>query len=238
MTQKKDVFGTALWEYHQSPGQQDLITWTSLTEKELVPLSYFFRTYDKMPLIEQKALELSYGKILDVGCGAGSHSLFLQNQKKLNVIGLDNSAGAIRSSKERGLIETVHQSIFDYQTKTFDTILMLMNGIGICGRLEKLEVLLKKLKRILNPDGQILLDSSNLIYLFDETTAGEKIISAESYYGELEYGIKYQDQIETFPWLYVGFDLLSHAAKSTGLAIELILEGENWDYLARLTREY
>jgi 2-polyprenyl-3-methyl-5-hydroxy-6-metoxy-1,4-benzoquinol methylase len=191
-----------------------------------------------MPLIEQKALELSYGKILDVGCGAGSHSLFLQNQKKLNVIGLDNSAGAVRSSKERGLIETVHQSIFDYQTKTFDTILMLMNGIGICGRLEKLEVLLKKLKRILNPDGQILLDSSDLIYLFDETTAGEKIISAESYYGELEYGIKYQDQIETFPWLYVGFDLLSHAAKSTGLAIELILEGENWDYLARLTREY
>ena len=238
MTQKKDVLGTALWEYHQSPGQQDLITWTSLTEKELVPLSYFFRTYDKMPLIEQKALELSYGKILDVGCGAGSHSLFLQNQKKLNVIGLDNSAGAVRSSKERGLIETVHQSIFDYQTKTFDTILMLMNGIGICGRLEKLEVLLKKLKRILNPDGQILLDSSDLIYLFDETTAGEKIISADSYYGELEYGIKYQDQIETFPWLYVGFDLLSHAAKSTGLAIELILEGENWDYLARLTREY
>lgn len=238
MTQKKDVFGTALWEYHKSPGQQDLITWTSLTDKDPVPLSYFFRTYDQMPPIEKKALQLSQGKILDIGCGAGSHSLFLQNQKKLEVIGLDNSAGAIRSAKERGLLKTVHQSIFDYPTKTFDTILMLMNGIGICERLEKLEILLRKLKKLLNPDGQILLDSSDLIYLFDETPEGEKIIPAEGYYGELEYGIQYQDQIETFPWLYIGYDLLKHSVQSSGLTIELILEGENWDYLARLTREY
>ncbi len=238
MTKIKDVFGTALWEYHKAPENQKLITWTSLTEDDPVPLSYFFRNHNQMPVLEQKAIELSRGKILDIGCGAGSHSLYLQNQRNLQIVGLDNSNGAIKTATERGVLKTVHQSIFDYQCETFDTLLLIMNGPGICGNLDNLTLLLKKLKSLLNPDGQVLLDSSDLIYLFDETPEGEKIIPASRYYGELQYGIQYQDQIETFPWLYIDFDLLRDTAQQIGLTTELILEGKNWDYLARLTREY
>ncbi len=238
MTQKKDVFGTALWEFHQSPNHQELITWTSWTEEDPVPLSYFFRTFDQMPPLEQKALELARGRVLDVGCGAGGHSLYLQNQKKLDLVGLDNSTGAIKTASERGVVNTVNQSIFDYQQDTFDTLLLLMNGSGICGKLKKLKPLLQKLKSLLNPEGQILLDSSDLIYLFDQTPEGEKIIPASKYYGELEYGIRFGDLTETFPWLYVDFDLLSHTAEQVGLTAHRVMEGNNWDYLARLTKEY
>ena len=79
-----DLFGKALLDYYQSPGEQQLITWTSLTEEDPVPLAYFFRNYKEMPAIEQKAIALSYGKVLDIGCGTGSHSLYLQNEKRLN----------------------------------------------------------------------------------------------------------------------------------------------------------
>lgn len=238
MIEKKDVFGNALWDYHQSPGDQELITWTSLTEEDPVPISYYFRTFDQMPFLEQKALEITYGKVLDVGCGAGSHSLFLQNKRNLRVTGLDNSPLAIKIAAERGLLHTVQQSIFDFHQDNFDTILLMMNGPGVCGNLERLQLLLEKLKSLLNPKGQVLLDSSDLIYLFDETPEGEKIIPANHYYGELEYGLLYKNNTQTFPWLYIDYDLLSHTAYQVGFKSTLILEGENWDYLARLIREY
>ena len=113
-----------------------------------------------------------------------------------------------------------------------------MNGAGICGSMDRLQLLLEKLKSLLNPEGQILLDSSDLIYLFDQTLEGEKIIPANHYYGELEYGVRYRNNTEIFPWLYVDYGLLSHTARQVGLETTLILEGENWDYLARLTKEY
>ncbi len=238
MIEKKDVFGNALWDYHQSPGDQELITWTSLTEEDPVPISYYFRTFDQMPLLEQKALEITYGKVLDVGCGAGSHSLFLQNKRNLSVTGLDNSPLAIKITAERGLLHTVQQSIFDFHQDNFDTILLMMNGPGVCGNLERLQLLLEKLKSLLNPKGQVLLDSSDLIYLFDETPEGEKIIPANHYYGELEYGLLYKNNTQTFPWLYIDYDLLSHTARQVGFETTLVLEGDNWDYLARLIREY
>ena len=181
MINNNDIFGNALWDYHQSPADQKLITWTSLTDEDPVPISHFFRTLDQMPPIEQKALEITYGGVLDVGCGAGSHSLFLQNERNLNATGLDNSPSAIKVTTERGLLHTIQQSIFDFRQDNFDTILLIMNGAGICGNLERLQLLLKKLKSILNPKGQVLLDSSDLIYLFDETPEGEKIIPANHY---------------------------------------------------------
>ena len=238
MTDKKDVFGNALLEYHKSPSHQELITWTNLTEEDPVPLSYFFRTYDQMPSIEQRALEMSHGKVLDIGCGAGCHGLYLQNERKLSVLGLDDSPTAIKVASERGLLKTVNKSIFDFQGEKFDTLLLLMNGPGVCGSLERLQLLMEKLKSLLQPRGQILLDSSDLIYLFYESPEGEKIIPADQYYGELQYGVRFEKNTETFPWLYVDFGLLSHIAQQAGLETTLCLEGENWDYLARLTMEY
>ena len=238
MTDDNDVFGKGLWQYHKSPNNQELITWTNLTFEDSIPISYFFRTFNQMPTLEKKALELAQGKVLDIGCGTGCHGLYLQNEKNLSVVGIDSSANAIRVAKERGLLQTVNQSIFDFKGDTFDTLLLLMNGPGICGSLDRLQLLLEKLRRLLNRGGQILLDSSDLIYLFDETAKGEKNIPADQYYGELQYGIRFENNNETFPWLYVDYGNLSHLARKVGLETHLILEGQNWDYLARLTRGY
>ena len=228
-----DLFGKALLNYHHAPGEQQLLTWTSLTEEDPVPLSYFFRTYKKMPAIEQKALQLSYGKVLDIGCGSGSHSLYLQNEKNLEVTALDSSAGAIQVAKARGVKNCIHRSIMDYTTEGFDTLLLMMNGLGVAQDFYGVIPLLNHLKTLLQPKGQILLDSSDLIYLFDEEEQDDWRL-VDPYYGALDFGIKFQGETEEFPWLYLDYTHLKQAAEMTGYNCEKLLDGPNYDYLACL----
>ena len=220
-------------DYHQSPGEQQLITWTSLTEEDPVPLAYFFRNYQEMPAIEQKALALSKGKVLDIGCGSGSHSLYLQNEKGLSVCAVDSSLGATQIAKERGVNQVFHQSILDFKEGSFDTLLLLMNGLGVAKDFQGVLPLLIHLKSLLAPGGQILLDSSDLIYLFEEEDQDDWR-NAATYYGELDFGIGFKGETEEFPWLYLDFEHLSQAAELTGFNCDKILDGPNYDYLARL----
>ena len=220
-------------DYHQSPGEQQLITWTSLTEEDPVPLAYFFRNYQDMPAIEQKALALSKGKVLDIGCGSGSHSLYLQNEKGLSVCAVDSSLGAAQIAKERGVNQVFHQSILDFKEGSFDTLLLLMNGLGVAKDFQGVLPLLIHLKSLLAPGGQILLDSSDLIYLFEEEDQDDWR-NAATYYGELDFGIGFKGETEEFPWLYLDFEHLSQAAELTGFNCDKILDGPNYDYLARL----
>ena len=229
-----DLFGKALLDYYKSPREQQLITWTSLTEEDAVPLAYFFRNYKEMPAIEQKALALSHGKVLDIGCGTGSHSLYLQNEKGLTVSGLDSSFGAAKIAKERGVNQVFHRSILDFTEGSFDTLLLMMNGLGVAKNFQGILPLLTHLKSLLAPQGQILLDSSDLIYLFEEEEQDDWR-NAETYYGELDFGISYKEETEEFPWLYLDFEHLSKAAELAGLNCEKLLDGRNYDYLARLS---
>ena len=197
-------------------------------------VAYLFRSFEQMPHLEQIALERAKGKILDVGCGAGSHSLYIQN-KGLDVTAIDISANAINACQLRGLKNTRMQNVLALQNETFDTILILMNGTGIFGTLAALPAYLQHLKSLLNPNGQILLDSSDLIYMYDENEDGSYSIPAEGYYGEISFTVSYKGQTDPpFPWLYLDYNTLQRAAQANGLQCEQIAEGEHFDYLARL----
>jgi SAM-dependent methyltransferase len=229
-----DIFGKALQIYFQNPEKQSLTTWTNLTDEDDVPLAYFFRLYDEMPALEKKALALASGKTLDVGCGSGSHSLYLQNQRGLDLTALDISEGAIEVAKARGVKQTQCLSIWDFNEKNFDTILLLMNGMGIGKTTAELPVLLKHLKALLTPNGSILVDSSDLIYLFDEEDVA-LWKEDDIYYGEVDFGIRFDNQSEEFPWLYIDPKQLEVAAKNAGFNFKIIMEGANYDYLAQLS---
>ena len=231
----KDLFGTAILDYQTNNSPEDIITETNISEADAMEVSYLFRSYKEMPKLEQKALQLAKGKILDVGCGAGSHSLYLQ-EKELEVTSIDISENAIKACALRGVQNAQVQNVLDLDPKDkFDTILLLMNGTGIFGTLDQTSKYLQKLKSLLAPNGQILVDSSDIIYMFDEDEDGSKWVSADGYYGELTFTISYKNQTEeAFPWLYLDYNTLQNAAHANGLECELILEGNHFDYLARL----
>ncbi len=231
----KDLFGRAILDYQTNNEPQNLITETDISEADEMEVAYLFRSFNKMPKLEQKALQLSKGKILDVGCGAGSHSLYLE-EKGFDVTSIDISENAIKACELRGLKKARTQNLLDIQNETFDTILLLMNGTGIFGTLSQTSIYLQKLKSLLKPNGQILIDSSDIIYMFDENEDGSFYVPADGYYGELTFTISYKNQTEEpFPWLYLDYNTLQNAAYANGLKSELVLEGDHFDYLAQLS---
>jgi SAM-dependent methyltransferase len=231
----KDLFGKAILDFQTNNSPEDLITETNISEADEMRVDYLFRSFNEMPKLEKKALQLCKGKVLDVGCGAGSHSLYLQ-KKGFEVTAIDISENAIKACKFRGLNDIRVQNILDLENESFDTILLLMNGTGIFRTLLETSRYLQKLKSLLNPNGQILIDSSDIIYMFDEEADGSYLVPADGYYGELTFTISYKNETEeSFPWLYLDYNTLQNAAHANGLQCELILEGEHFDYLARLT---
>jgi len=229
-----DLFGKAILDYQTNNSPEELVTETNISEADEMSVAYLFRGFNDMPKLEKKALELANGKILDVGCGAGSHALYLE-EKGFDITAIDISANAIEACRLRGLKNAKVQNVLDLENQKFDTILLLMNGTGIFGTLAATSNYLQKLKSILNPNGQILIDSSDIIYMFDQDEEGSYLVPADGYYGELTFTLFYKNKIEdTFPWLYMDYNTLQNAAHANDLQCELILEGNHFDYLARI----
>ncbi|WP_413513923.1 class I SAM-dependent methyltransferase [Myroides odoratus] len=235
----KDLIGQAILDYQLTQKSAVILTETDISEAEEMDISYWFRSYKEMPAIEQIALKKCKGRILDIGAGAGSHALYLQ-EKNFDVTAVDISAKSIEACQLRGVKKAILANILDYKEEQFDTLLLLMNGTGIFGRLIHITTYLEHLKSLLAPNGQILIDSSDLIYMFDEDEDGGKWINMDNkeYYGELVFNVHYKGQTEeAFDWLYLDYNTLQNAALGSGLACELVYEGENYDYLARLSRK-
>lgn len=229
-----DIFGQAVLDFFLKGNATDIRVKSQDFDEDVIPVNYLFRTYKEMPKIEQRALDLSEGKILDVGCCAGSHALHLQNQNK-DVLAIDVSEGAIKTTKLRGVKKAEVQDFYQLKNQKFDTVLMLMNGSGIVGKLKNLTQFFQHLRTILKPNGKVLLDSSDLRYLFDAEEDGSIWVNSNQYYGELTYQIGYKNNWSPpFDWLYIDFNSLALAAKSNGFSCDLLEEGEHYDYLAML----
>ncbi len=232
----KDLMGKAIWDYYHNENPEDLQTETSISELDELPVNYLFRDFDQMNKIEQKALKLAEGKVLDIGAGAGSHALYIQDERNLDVTALDISPKSIEVCKLRGIKKSVAENMLYFSEGTFDTILLLMNGTGIFQSLQVIDIYLKKLHDLLNAEGQILIDGTDILYMFDADEDGGVYIPAEGYYGELDYIVHYKDESEDpIKWLYLDFNTLKNAAENNGFRIEKVLQEED-SYLARLTK--
>ena len=231
----KDLMGRAIWDYYYQENSEDLQTETSISEMDDLPVSYLFRDYQDMNALEKKALDLSFGKVLDVGSGAGSHSLYLQNERKLEVTALDISPKSIEICKARGVKNAICEDLLQFSEKDFDTILLLMNGTGIFQSLEHIDQYLQKLKSLVAENGQILIDSTDILYMYDQDEEGGVLVPATGYYGELDYYLHYKGESELpMKWLYLDFDTLENAAIANGFKIQKIEQLED-SYLAQLT---
>lgn len=232
-----DAMGAAILDYQTHGKAQRLVVRSTMFDDDEMPVPYLFRKPSEMPPLEQEALRMARGRILDVGAGAGCHALPLQ-QRGEQVKAIDVSALACQAMRLRGLADVACINLFDPRlTGRFDTILMLMNGTGIAGTMHRLPALLRRVEWLLAPGGQVLIDSSDLRYLYENEDGSMDIDLGGRYYGEMDYQMLYgKVKGQPFDWLYVDFQLLAAAASQAGLACRLVMQGEHYDYLAQLQR--
>lgn len=230
-----DPMGAAIADYYKNGRAAKLRVFSSQFEEDEIPVAQLFRTFDEMPALEQTALQLAQGNILDCGAGSGCHALALQEMGK-QVQAIDISPLSVEVMRQRGVREVYQVNLFDpHYLQKFDTILMLMNGSGIIGKLENMGTFFAKMKQLLNPGGCIYMDSSDLRYLFEDEDGSFLMDLAADYYGEIDYRMQYkQVKGDVFDWLYVDFQTLAYYATENGFKAELVKEGEHYDYLACL----
>lgn len=235
LTADKDPMGAAILDYLEHGKADKLRVFSSQFDEDEIPVRTLFRTEKQMSPLERTALQLASGHILDVGAGSGCHSLALQAAGK-EVEAIDISPLSVEAMRRRGVGQAVQANLFsDSFCGAYDTLLMLMNGSGIIGRLENLPAFFHKAKQLLRPGGSILMDSSDLRYLYEDEDGSFVIDIAGDYYGEVDFRMQYkQVEGDPFDWLYIDFQTLSLYAAQNGFTAELVKEGKHYDYLARL----
>ena len=235
MNSYRDPMGRAIADYWLTGKAARLRVLSPLFDEDEIPLDILFRSYEQMPAIEQKALRMAGGRTLDVGAGSGCHSLVLQ-ERGVDVTAIDISPLSVQTMNERGVKRVLQQDFFTLKEQ-FDTILMLMNGIGIVGTLERLPAFFRHLDSILAPGGQLLCDSSDISYVFEDENGHIDYPDTGHYYGEMQYRMKYKKTLgEPFPWLFVDAETLRQQAAACGYRAEVIAEGTHYDYLSRITK--
>ena len=231
---EKDPMGRAIFDYHTTGNAAKLRVFSSMFYEDEIPVPTLFRTFDEMPVQEKKAIELCNGRVLDVGAGSGCHSAVLM-ERGLEVVAIDISELSVEVMKQRGIDARLINFFDEKFTEKFDTILLAMNGIGITGKINRLADFFRSAKRLLAPEGQILLDSSDIKYVFMNDDGSMDIDLAAGYYGEIDYKMRYKNiTSKPFDWLYIDFDTLSMYAEEHGFTCEKCIDGEHYDYLARI----
>ena len=227
--------GAAIYDYFRNGRAAKLRVFSSQFDEDEIPVADLFREYEQMPYLEKMALGLAQGSILDVGAGSGCHSIALEKMGK-HTTAIDISPLSVQVMKERG-VNAYQIDLFDDSFKgSFDTVLMLMNGSGIIGTTNNMATFFGRMKQLLAPGGFILMDSSDLRYLYEDEDGSFEVNLADDYYGQLDYQMKYKNiKGEIFDWLYVDFQTLSYYASQNGFKAELIAEGAHYDYLAKLS---
>ncbi len=237
MADNKDAMGTAIMDYHYGKGLAPLKVLSSMFDDDEMPVPYLFRKEKDMPEMERRAIKIASGKVLDIGAGAGCHSLALQ-ERGFDVTAVELSPLSCEVMRERGVRNVVCGDVMsvDFGHK-FDTILLLMNGIGIAGKIALLPKFLGRMKELLADGGQIITDSSDLKYIYENEDGSFDINLNGNYYGEVDFQMAYKGiKGEPFDWLYIDFPLLKSIASGEGLQCEKIMDGEHYDYLARLAK--
>jgi len=224
-----DIYGKALVDQFLGKRKSKLWLYNSYGHPEDMPVDIFFRPEADMPEMEIIALDLCRGKTLDIGAGVGSHALILQS-KGIDVTALEISTKACEIMKHRGVKKVINTDILQYNSEKYDTIVLLMNGIGLCEDIPGLHYFLDYIKKLLAPGGQLIFDSSDIAYLYKP----DDFIST-NYYGEISYQYEYQKiKGNWFKWLYVDFDTLKAIAEKGGWECEMIYEDDMDQYLVRM----
>jgi SAM-dependent methyltransferase len=220
------AFDQALSDFINGKENVQLDVLSDLSEDDVMDVSYYFRKQSELPKIEQKALKLCGGKVLDVGACVGAHSIPL-SEEGYEVKAIEVSQTAVNYLESKG-VSVVQTSFQEFQTdEKFDTILLLMNGIGLAGKLSRLTLFLEKCYHLLAPGGRVICDSTDVHYFYeDEDGAVWHDLNAD-YFGDFKFKMKYGSlEDDWFDWVYVDQETLTEYAIKCGFNVKLHFSDE------------
>lgn len=234
---KSDPLGVAAYDYFRTKKKANIRVESNIAEDDILPVSYLFRERKEMPKLEQIALDRCKGKVLDVGAGAGCHSLHLQ-KSGIDISALEISELCCKLMKERGIKNIIKGNFYSQEEENYNVLLFLMNGIGIAGTIEGMDRFFVQARKLLAPGGVILFDSSDIEYMYGDEDGSLLVNLNSTYYGELEYRMLYKDiQGDSFPWLFIDFETLNPIAEKHGFEATLLATGDHYDYLGMLKKK-
>jgi SAM-dependent methyltransferase len=229
--------GQALLDYAAGDQTAEITVHCDRAADEALAAGHFFRAPSDMPSLERQAMELCRGRVLDIGAGAGAHSLALQ-RRGLDVTAIDGCPQAVDVMRQLGVLNANCLSYKDLKEGDFDTVLMLMNGIGVVGSLSGLRQFLRQARRLVAPGGQVVLDSVNPVgrrTAADRARSAIRIISGRTYPGELHFRMEYRGlRGAPFAWLFVDVRTLFDLAAPAGWQCRIAGRGRRGQYLAVL----
>ncbi len=232
-----DPHGAALLAYLEGDRDAAITIHRDDGHADVVHAKHFFRPAD-FGVADRLALEAARGHVLDVGGGAGVHSLALQD-RGLRVTAIDTSSQAVEVMRRRGVRDIACSSLLDYAGGPFDTVLMLGHGAGIAGTMDGLDQLLLRVTSLLAPDGQLLVDSLDVRKTADPAHLAyhDRNRRLGRGAGETRLRLHFRDLVGSeVEWLHVDPDALEALARTRGWASQVLTADEAGNYLAKLAR--
>ena len=221
-----DIHGAAILDYYKGDTEAVLTIHNSYGEAEEMAVEVYFREHPDFTEIENQAIMSCRGHVLDVGAGAGAISLFLQSLG-FDVTALENSPGCVETLRKSGMKQVVASDFYAHSGQ-YDTLLLMMNGLGMVGKIDRVKPFLGYCRTLLRKGGQLILDSSDIDYLYD----GD-LEKPQHYYGEIQYQFEYKNQKgDWFEWLYLDPATLTQLVEQEGLMIDLPIVDANDQFLA------
>ncbi len=226
---EEDAFGQILWDLHNGIENCEIIERDD-KYMDAYPAKGYLSTYENWSPTEQKALTFVRGRVLDIGCGGGRHSIYLQN-KGFNVLGTDVSPLALKVCKLRGLKKTKLASIdkLNFKPNSFDTIIMMGNNFGLFANFKQAKRLLKRFSKITSENATIIADTrdpykttnpAHLAYHKRNRSKGRMG-------GQVRIRVRYKNYIgKWFDYLFVSKEEMEEILKGTGWKVKQFIDSE------------
>ncbi len=220
-------FDQALSDFYYNQSASELTLHNNYGDPETMPIEVFFRDEYELSDLDKYALSLCKGDILDIGAGVGAHTLALQNRNE-KVTALEISSTACQIMKDRVVKQVINDSLYSTLKEKYDTLLILMNGFGLCGTVNNASNFFKTLGAKLKPGGKVIIDSSDVGYMYDK-------LPEDHYYGEVQFCYEYKHIVgEWFNWLYIDPNYLIELSNQNNWSCQVVFEDGNDQYLAIL----
>ncbi len=240
MKDHQDAIGHGMLEYYSTGKAMEIIERDDGHFNVSEGFAAYFSEPDLWPDRYKEALKHVHGRVLDIGCGAGMHTLYLQEQG-VSVTAVDNSPKAIEVCRLRGVKDARILPItkISRHIEPFDSIIMLGNNFGLFANPQRAKRLLQRFNNLTFPGGTLIAESYDPYQTEDpDHLAYHKLnIQRGRMAGQVRLRVRFRKhKTDWFDYLFVSQDEMLQILEGTGWQLNRFIESTTPAYIAILDK--